>query len=80
VELVAPERSPVGPFESLEDSRCPIKRRHILPEMPLARYLRARVRAPGAGGVLYLIWRLDGVDFGLHLRLHRSSPYGYGSR
>jgi hypothetical protein len=33
VELVAPDRSLVGHFESLEDSRCPIKRRHILHEM-----------------------------------------------
>jgi predicted transposase YbfD/YdcC len=33
VELVAPDRSLVGHFESLEDPRCPLKRRHILHEM-----------------------------------------------
>ncbi|WP_162268001.1 ISAs1 family transposase [Thiohalocapsa sp. ML1] len=33
MELVAPDRSLVGHFESLEDPRCPLKRRHILHEM-----------------------------------------------
>jgi predicted transposase YbfD/YdcC len=33
VELVAPDRSLVGHFQPLEDTRCPLKRRHILHEM-----------------------------------------------
>ena len=32
METVAPDRSLVGHFEPLEDSRCPLKRRHILHE------------------------------------------------
>ena len=33
VQSIAPDRSLVGHFASLEDTRCPLKRRHILHEM-----------------------------------------------
>jgi hypothetical protein len=33
METVAPDRSLVSHFASLEDNRCPLKRRHVLHEM-----------------------------------------------